>query len=104
MLEMAQLSPTLSAADYEQRKQLLEDLKLLDKSEYEEVYRLIYRDGVEYTENSNGVFFDLTLVAYETFTKLVQFMELCKAQRKNEAARVQELNTLRQEAPTIDAR
>jgi len=41
-------SPTLSASEYEQRKQLLEDLKMLDKSEYEEVYRLIHRDGVEY--------------------------------------------------------
>jgi hypothetical protein len=101
---MAQQSPTLSASQYEQRKQLLEDLKILDKSEYEEVYRLIHRDGVEYTENSNGVFFDLTLVAQDTFTKLVQFMELCKTQRKNEAVRVQELNTLRQEAPTMDAR
>lgn len=97
-------SPTLSASEYEQRKQLLEDLKMLDKSEYEEVYRLIHRDGVEYTENSNGVFFDLTLITTEIFTKLAQFMELCKAQRKNEAARVQELNTFRQEAPTIDAR
>lgn len=97
-------SPTLSTSEYEQRKQLLEDLKMLDKSEYEEVYRLIHRDGVEYTENSNGVFFDLTLIAIDTFTKLAQFMELCKAQRKNEAARVQELNTFRQETPTIDNR
>ena len=101
---MAQPSPTLSAADYEQRKQLLEDLKILDKNEYEEVYRLIHRDGVEYTENSNGVFFDLTLIANDTFVKLVHFMELCKTQRKSEAARVQELNTLRQEAPTMDTR
>lgn len=104
MLEMTQPSPTLSTADYEQRKQLLEDLKILDKSEYEEMYRLIHRDGVEYTENSNGVFFDLTLIENDIFIKLVQFMELCKAQRKNEAARVQELNTFRQETPTMDAR
>lgn len=101
---MTHPSPTLSAADYEQRKQFLEDLKILDKSEYEEVYRLIHRDGIEYTENSNGVFFDLTLIANDTFEKLVQFMELCKTQRKNEEVRVQELNVLRQEAPSMDNR
>ena len=95
-------SPTLSAAEYEQRKQLLEDLKILDKSEYEEVYRLIHRDGVEYTENSNGVFFDLTLLSNETFSKLVKFLELCKTQRKNEETRVQELNTFRTEVPQTD--
>jgi hypothetical protein len=95
-------SPTLSAAEYEQRKQLLEDLKMLDKSEYEEIYRLIHRDGVEYTENSNGVFFDLTLLSQTTIIKLVKFLDLCKAQRKNEETRVQELNTFRQEVPTME--
>ena len=99
---MEQQSPTLSAADYEARKQFLEDLKLLDKNEYEEVYRLIHRDGVDYTENSNGVFFDLTMLSNTTFLKLTQFMELCKAQRKSEEARVQELNHLRQEGSTVE--
>ena len=99
---MEQQSPTLSAAEYEARKQFLEDLKLLDKNEFEEVYRLIHRDGVDYTENSNGVFFDLTAVLPSTFTKLTHFMDLCKAQRKSEEARVQELNHLRQEGPTVE--
>lgn len=99
---MEPLSPTLSAAEYEARKQFLEDLKLLDKNEYEEVYRLIHRDGVDYTENSNGVFFDLTMLSETTFTKLTQFMDLCKTQRKSEEARAQELNHLRQDGPTVE--
>ncbi len=97
-------APTLSTEEYEQRKQFLEDLKQLEKSEYEEIYRLIHRDGVEYTENSNGVFFDLTHLSKDTFLKLWAFMELCKTQRKNEETRVKELNDLRQEAPALQTR
>jgi hypothetical protein len=82
---------------YEMKKQLLEELKVLSKEEYEEVFRIIKRANVEYTENSNGVFFDLNNCADEVCTKLDQFLELCKTQRMNEEQRSQTLESLRQE-------
>jgi hypothetical protein len=88
--------PTLSQTDIEHRKQFLEDLKLLAKAEYEEMFRIIRHD-VDYSENSNGVFFDLMLVSNEIFTKLTSYMELCREQRKNEDQRTQELDVLRKE-------
>jgi len=82
---------------YEMKKQLLEELKLLSKEEYEEVFRIIKRANVEYTENSNGVFFDLNNCSNDVCTKLEQFLELCKTQRINEEQRSQTLESLRQE-------
>ena len=38
------------------KKQFLEDLKGLEKSSYEEIFRIIKDSEVEYTENSNGIF------------------------------------------------
>lgn len=94
---MASNPPTFSQVDLEQRKQFLDDLKLLAKAEHEEVFRIISRHTVEYSENSNGVFFDLMLVSNTIFSKLVAYMDLCKEQRKNEDIRTQEMNVLRQE-------
>jgi hypothetical protein len=95
-------APTLSKEEYEQRKQMLEDFKLLDKEEYEEIFRIIKRHDVPFTENSNGVHFDLCLTTQETIEQIVKFLELCKAQRLNAEARSKELDTLRNQAP-LDA-
>lgn len=83
--------------EYEQRKLFLEDLKTLTKDEYEEIFRIIKRNQVEYSENSNGIFFDLVGVSSEVFELLENFMELCKTQRKAEIVRTQEMETLREQ-------
>lgn len=92
-------SPTSSKNEYEAKKQFLEDLKQLSKTEHEEIFRIIKRNHVDYTENSNGVFFDLQNVSTDIFIQLQKFMELCSTQRANEESRNIELNTLRQAAP-----
>ena len=88
-------APTLTKEEYEQRKQVLEDFKTLDKEEYEEVFRIIKRNGVAFTENSNGVHFDLCHVNQDTIQQLMKFLELSKTQRDNEEARSKEMDTLR---------
>jgi hypothetical protein len=79
--------------DYEQRRQVLDDIKNqgLTKEEYEELFRIIKRSNVEYSENSNGVFFDLSIVPDEVLEKIISFLELCKEQRKSEEVRTHEL-------------
>lgn len=88
---------TINKIDYEARKHFLEDLKILSKEEYEEIFRIIKRNNIEYSENSNGVFFDLTSLSSEIFSKLVTFIEFCKVQRKSEEVRALEIDNLRQE-------
>jgi Bromodomain extra-terminal - transcription regulation len=95
---MASTTPNITKQVYETKKSLLEEIKLLSKEEYEEVFRIIKRENVEYTENSNGVFFDLAHCSDTVCTKLEQFMELCKTQRRSEEQRTQELEVLRQES------
>jgi hypothetical protein len=83
--------------DYEQRKLFLDDLKLLEKDEYEEIFRILKRNNVAYSENSNGIFFDLSQLSTEVFTALETFMVLCKKQRMNETERTTEMDALRVE-------
>jgi hypothetical protein len=86
--------------EYELKKQMLEDIKTLTKEEHIELFRVIRKHSIEYSENSNGIFFDLTQCTSEIFGKLIQFMELCKTQRKNEELRSSTMESLRSEQLT----
>jgi hypothetical protein len=69
--------------DYEKRKLLLEDLKLLNKIEQEEVYRILKINNASFTENSNGIFFDVAKLNDEVYDLINKFMDFCKNNRKN---------------------
>lgn len=83
---------------FEERKQFLEDLKGLVPSELEEIFRIIKRVEIPYTENSNGIFFDINIIKEEDFQKLKQYIILCKSHRQDENKRVKEMEDLRAEA------
>jgi hypothetical protein len=91
-------SPTLQKGDYERRKHFLDELKSLSKEQYEDMFRIIKRNNVEYSENSNGIFFDVLVLSEDIFTQLEQYIEFSKAQTKSEESRTQELDVLRYEA------
>lgn len=76
--------------EYEQRKSFLEDLKLLNKVEKEEVYRILKKNFANVSENSNGIFFDVSSLEKETFEQLLTFMEFCKKNRQEFESREQE--------------
>ncbi len=91
-------SPTLQKEEYERRKLFLEELKTLSKEQYEDIFRIIKRNNVEYSENSNGIFFDVLLLSDDVFKQLDQFIELSKVQTQSEEHRTYELDVLRNEA------
>ena len=86
-----------SITKYEIRKQVLDEIKVLSKEEYYELFRILKTYNVEYSENSNGIFFDLASVIDEAFEKIKSFIDYSKAQRKSEEDRTNTLHTLRQE-------
>jgi len=96
MLELNH-APTLSQNEYDERKSFLEDLKMLAKGEYEEIYRILKRNQVVLSENSNGIFFDMLTISVDTFNEIKIFMDLCKKQRNDDSLRVQEMDCLRDE-------
>ena len=69
--------------DYDTRKQLLETIKILNKTEQEELFRILKQTNSVYSENSNGVFFDISSLSNETFFIMQKFVEFCKKNRKN---------------------
>jgi hypothetical protein len=69
--------------DYDKRKQFLEDLKLLNKTEQEELFRILKSENSLFTENSNGIFFDVGKLTHGAFDLMVKFLDFCKSNRKN---------------------
>jgi hypothetical protein len=90
-------SPVLNKEEYERRKICLEELKTLTREQYDEVFRIIKRNEVEFTENSNGIFFDMLQISNETLRQLENIIELSKVQNKCEEVRTHELDVLRKE-------
>jgi hypothetical protein len=78
---------SLTNIEYESRKQLLTDLKILSKTEALKMFEILKQHKVEYSENSNGVFFDLTKVSAEVFEELNTYMEFCKKIRQEQCLR-----------------
>ena len=80
----------IDVQDYEKRKTFLEDLKILNKVEKEELYRILKKNFASLSENSNGIFFDVSSLDKETFSQLLSFMEFCKKNREEFESREQE--------------
>ena len=83
------------ATAYEDRKQVFENLKLLVKPEYEEIYRIIRKTRENYTENSNGIFFDLSTISDETFISIKEYLDFCLKTRQEHENRLKELEIIR---------
>lgn len=73
---------TLTADDYDERKKFLDDIKTLSKAELEELYRILKKAKAEFSENSNGVFFDICKLPAEIFAEMLKFMEFCHKTRR----------------------
>jgi hypothetical protein len=94
----APTSDKLSLQEYDERKSCLEEIKQLSKEQYEGLFFVLKRNGIAHTENSNGIFFDLTSLSMDQFYKVREFLQLCTTQNQNEQERTKELQTLREEA------
>ena len=78
---------TLTNDDYERRRHFLDDLKTLSKTESFKIYEILKKNSVEYTENSNGIFFDLVKLSKDTFEELSKYMEFCRTVRAEQVSR-----------------
>lgn len=83
------------ATSYDDRKRIFENIKVLVKSEQEEVFRIIRKTKENYTENSNGIFFDLSTISDETFGQIKEYLDFCLKTRQEDAERLKELETIR---------
>lgn len=80
--------------DYERRKQFCKEIETLSRSEMEEVYRILRRTGGEFSENSNGIFFEVGSLPAEVFEALWKFLQFCKSNAKDLEQRSKVINEM----------
>ena len=74
---------TLSNEEYDERKLFLEDMRRLVKSEQEALFRILRKEKADFSENSNGIFFDISKLTKDTFSKLKDYMIFVKKNRSD---------------------
>ena len=77
----------LTNEEYELRRKFLEDLKILSKTEHENMFKILKEDVNDFSENSNGIFFDVSKIGATVFAKLQAYMDFCMQVRKEQASR-----------------
>ena len=80
--------------DYEQRKEFCKEINTLSRSELEEIYRILRREGGVFSENSNGIFFDVAKLQQPAFEVLEKYMNFVHTNRKELAEREKLMNKL----------
>lgn len=82
-------------SSYDERKKVFDTIKLLVKPEQEELFRIIRKTKETYTENSNGIFFDLSIISEDTFIQIKDYLNFCLKTREEHEDRLKELETIR---------
>lgn len=63
---------------YNIKKDLIKDIKLLSRDEHVQIFYIIKKSNVKYTENNNGIFINLRNVSDKILDKLIKFVEFAK--------------------------
>ncbi len=85
---------------YEDRKRFLEQLSMLSRSELENIFRILKRHNDNFSENTNGIFFDVKELREDTFKAMNEFMEFCMSNREEQKHRVEVMKNIRAECIT----
>ena len=81
-------------SDFETRKRIFEEVKRFNRTELEELYKVLRRGSEEISENRNGMFFDLLSLKDDTLQKIDSLIIFCKENRANFEVREKALTEL----------
>ena len=84
----------MDTKEYERRRLFLDSLKKLHTSEYIDIVKILRIENVEYSENSNGIFFDVAKLPQHIFNVLEKYMDFVHNNRKELAEREKLMNKL----------
>lgn len=59
------------------RKQLRDKISRLSFTEHEEIFKILEEHNINFTQNKNGTFFDISIIPEEAFIILDNFVNFC---------------------------
>jgi len=91
----------MASGDFELRKKLFDEIKQFNRTEQEELFRILKKNGEEVSENRNGIFFDLMILKADTVTKVQEWVDFCRKNNSEFKSREDELVELTKQNPGI---
>jgi len=92
----------LTDAEYERRKTFHGNLKSLTKAENIEILRVLQRGEETFSENLNGIFFNVVSLKQETFDALELFLNFTHSNRRDLVEREMYMSSLKHLLPTVE--
>lgn len=91
----------MATFDFESRKKIFDEIKKFNRTEQEELFRILKRGNEEVSENRNGIFFDLVTIKDTTLANIKEWIDFCNKNTTKFEEREQEINNLTKENPGI---
>jgi hypothetical protein len=85
--------------DFETRKKVFEEVKRFNRTELEELYKILRRCSEEVSENRNGMFFDLLSLKDTTVEKIQELIKFCIENRADFEIREKAMSQLIEPTP-----
>ena len=64
------------------RKHLRDKINKLSATEHEEIFKIMQNHSIEFTQNKNGTFFDISKISEDVLVSVEQFVDFCINNRK----------------------
>lgn len=84
----------MDTKEYERRRGFLDAFKKLHNSEYIDIVKILRQESVDFSENSNGIFFDVSTLSQPTFNVLEKYIDFVHNNRKDLAEREKLMSTM----------
>jgi hypothetical protein len=68
----------MDTVEYERRRLFCEEIKRMKRHEQIEIARILQNNDIHFSENNNGILFDLVTLPQSVFDELVKFNEFVK--------------------------
>jgi hypothetical protein len=91
-----------AGADYDTRKQIYEEIKKMNRTEQEELFRILKKCNEEVSENKNGIFFDLMNLQQDTIKQIQEWLSFCNKNKVQFEIREKAIQELEKELVTTE--
>lgn len=65
-----------------QKRHIFERINSLSSTEHEEILKIVRRHHISFSQNKNGVFFNLTMLPHEVIGEIDRFVSYCVSNKK----------------------
>lgn len=85
-------------------KEIQSKIQEMDDDNQKAILRIIQEDNVMYTENSNGIFFDIMTLQKDTLEKITKLIDFCENCNKYLNEREKEQTIIKKDIAEVNVR